>query len=171
MACAKQHNDTVLSWFQSWAVRPTRVCSGRYIAVHRGACRGELQARWERRRNLQVPEVWLRQSANIVDEGGNVQVSSYSSSPCGQGTASSFYRLRGDSLQSCHMVLSATYGGMAHNVVELMVVVENLASGGRRGESCACSEATSRVAAWKLLVWSPSVCRLEGWADGRPEAA
>jgi hypothetical protein len=31
---------------------------------------------------------------------------------------------------------SATYGGMVHNVVELMVVLENLASGRRRGESC-----------------------------------
>jgi hypothetical protein len=40
---------------------------------------------------------------------------------------------------------SATYGGMAHSAVELMVVLENLASGRRRGEPCACPEATSRV--------------------------
>jgi hypothetical protein len=66
---------------------------------------------------------------------------------------------------------SATYGGMAHSVVELMVVLENLASGGHRGESCACPEATSRVAAWELLVWSPSVRQLEGWADGGLEDA
>jgi hypothetical protein len=31
---------------------------------------------------------------------------------------------------------SATYGGMAHSVLELMVVLENLAPSGRRGESC-----------------------------------
>jgi hypothetical protein len=40
---------------------------------------------------------------------------------------------------------SATYGGMTHSVVELMVVLENLASGGRRGESCDCPGAASRV--------------------------
>jgi hypothetical protein len=56
MAGAKQHNDTGLSWFRPWAVRSAGVRSGRCIAVHRGACRGELQARRERRRSLQVPE-------------------------------------------------------------------------------------------------------------------
>jgi hypothetical protein len=66
---------------------------------------------------------------------------------------------------------SATYGGMAHSVLELMVVLENLASGGRRGDSYACPGAASRVATWELLVWSPSVRRLEGWADGGPEVA
>jgi hypothetical protein len=40
---------------------------------------------------------------------------------------------------------SDTYGGIAHSVVELMVVLENLTSGGRRGEPCACPEAASRV--------------------------
>jgi hypothetical protein len=100
-----------------------------------------------------------------------VQVRSYPSSPCGQGTASSFCRPRGGSLQSCRMVLKATYGGMAHSVVELMVVLENLASGRHRSESCACPEAASSVAVWELLVQSPSVRRLEGWVDGRLEAA
>jgi hypothetical protein len=57
MAGAKQHNDTSLSWFWLWAVRPAGVRSGRCIALHRSACRGELQARWEKRRSLQVPEV------------------------------------------------------------------------------------------------------------------
>jgi hypothetical protein len=66
---------------------------------------------------------------------------------------------------------SATYGGTTHSVVELMVVLENLASGGCCGKSCACPGAASRVATWELLVWSPSVRRLEGWAEGGPEAA
>jgi hypothetical protein len=105
MAGAKQHNDTGLSWFRLWVVHPAGARSGRCIAVHRGACRGELQARRERRRNLQVPEVLLRRSANIGGEGGNVQVSRYLSSPCGQGTASSFYKPRGGGLQSCRMAL------------------------------------------------------------------
>jgi hypothetical protein len=72
-----------------------------------------------------------------VDEGGKVRTSSYPSSPHGQGTASSFYRPRGGGLQSCRTALSATYGGMAHKVVELRVVLVNLAPGGCRGESCA----------------------------------
>jgi hypothetical protein len=52
MVGAKQHNDTALSWFRKWAVRPARVRSGHYIAVHRSARRGELQARCERRKSL-----------------------------------------------------------------------------------------------------------------------
>jgi hypothetical protein len=78
---------------------------------------------------------------------------------------------QGGGLQSCRTALSTTYDGMAHSAIKLMVVLANLASGGRRGESCACLGATSRVAAWELLVWSPSVRRLGGWADGGPEAA
>jgi hypothetical protein len=42
---------------------------------------------------------------------------------------------------------------------------------GRRGKSGACPGAASRVVVRELLVWSPSVRRLEGWADRRPEAA
>jgi hypothetical protein len=60
---------------------------------------------------------------------------------------------------------------MAHGVVELMVVLTNLASSGCHGESCARPGAASRVAVWELLVWSPSVRRLKGWADGGPEDA
>jgi hypothetical protein len=66
---------------------------------------------------------------------------------------------------------SATYGDMTHSFIEWTIVLENLASSGRHGESCACPEATSRVAVWELLVRSPSVRRLEGWADRRPGAA
>jgi hypothetical protein len=38
-------------------VRRAGVCSRHCIALHRGACRGELQARRERRRRPQVPRV------------------------------------------------------------------------------------------------------------------
>jgi hypothetical protein len=109
-------------------------------------------------------------SANIVGEGGNVKVSCYSSPPAARGSPPRFIG-QGEACTVMPHGSSATYGGMAHSVVELMVVLENLASGGRRGESRACQEATSRVAAWELLVRSPSVCRLEGWDDGRPGAA
>jgi hypothetical protein len=52
MAGARQHTDTGLSWFRPWAVRPAGVRSGRCIVLHRSACRGELQAKRERRRSL-----------------------------------------------------------------------------------------------------------------------
>jgi hypothetical protein len=78
-------------------------------------------------------------------------VSCYSSSPRGQGTASSFYRPRGGGLQSCRAALCATCSSMAHNVMELTVVLTNLASGGHRGESCARPGAASRVVALELL--------------------
>jgi hypothetical protein len=73
------------------------------------------------------------------------------SPPCGQRTASSFYRPRGGGSQSCRATLSATCGSMAYSVVELTVVLTNLASGGRRGESCARPGAASKVAALELL--------------------
>jgi hypothetical protein len=92
-----------------------------------------------------------------MDVGGNVQVCHYPSSPHVQGTVSSFYRPRGGSLQSCRTSLSATYGSMAHSIAEMMVVLANLAPGGRRGESYTRLGAASRVAAWELLFSSSSV--------------
>jgi hypothetical protein len=90
MAGAKQCSDTSLSWFRPWAVRPIGVRSRRCIALHCSACRGELQARRERRGSLQVPEVCLRRSANIVDSSGNMQVCSYLSSLAARGLAPPF---------------------------------------------------------------------------------
>jgi hypothetical protein len=40
MVDAKQLMTRVLSWFRPGAVRPAVVCSGHYIAQHRGACSG-----------------------------------------------------------------------------------------------------------------------------------
>jgi hypothetical protein len=57
MAGAKQLGDTRFILVPAGAVRPTGVCSRHCIALHRGACRGALQARRERRGSLQVPEV------------------------------------------------------------------------------------------------------------------
>jgi hypothetical protein len=79
MAGAKKLGDTRFILVPSEAVRPAGVCSRHCIALHRGACRGVLQARRVMRRSLQVPEVRLRQSTNIVSVGGNVLVSLYSS--------------------------------------------------------------------------------------------
>jgi hypothetical protein len=57
MAGAKQLSDTSFILVPARAVRPAGVCSRHCIAVHHDACRAELQARPERRRCLQVPEV------------------------------------------------------------------------------------------------------------------
>jgi hypothetical protein len=54
---AKQPGDMRFILVPAGAVRPAGGCSWHCIALHRSACRGELQARWERRRGLQVPEV------------------------------------------------------------------------------------------------------------------
>jgi hypothetical protein len=50
------------------------VCSGHYIALHRGARIGGLQASRERRSGLQVLEVLTEASANIVVKAESVQV-------------------------------------------------------------------------------------------------
>jgi hypothetical protein len=50
------------------------VCSGHCIALHRGAHRGGLQAWRERRLGLQVPEVLIEASANIVEKAESVRV-------------------------------------------------------------------------------------------------
>jgi hypothetical protein len=59
-------NDTGFILVPAGAVRPAVVCSGHCIASHYGAHRGVLQAWWERRPGLQVPEVLIEASANIV---------------------------------------------------------------------------------------------------------
>jgi hypothetical protein len=56
MVGAKQLSDMRFILVPAGAVRPTGVCLRHCIALHRGACRGELQARRERRLGLQVPE-------------------------------------------------------------------------------------------------------------------
>jgi hypothetical protein len=47
---------------------PSRGVLGAYIALHRGACRGGLQAWRQRRLVLQVQEIPIEASANIVVE-------------------------------------------------------------------------------------------------------
>jgi hypothetical protein len=72
MAGAKKLDDTSFVLVLAGAVRPAVVCSGHYIALHRGACRGVIQARRERRLVLQVPEVLIEASANIVVKAESV---------------------------------------------------------------------------------------------------
>jgi hypothetical protein len=81
--------------------------------------------------------------------------------PLRPGDCPSFYRPRGGGSQSCRTVLT-TCGGMVFSATEWMAVLANLASGGCRGESCACPGAVSRVMSWEPLVWSLPM----RWADG-----
>jgi hypothetical protein len=66
--------DTGFILVPARAVRPAVVCSRHCIALHRGACRGGLQARRERRPGLQVPEVLIEASSNIVAKAESVRV-------------------------------------------------------------------------------------------------
>jgi hypothetical protein len=90
MAGANQLVTLGLSWFRPGSVRPVGVCSGHYIAVHRSACRGKLQARRERRLVLQVSGVLIEANANIVVKVESVRVSAVRRPPCSQGTVPPF---------------------------------------------------------------------------------
>jgi hypothetical protein len=94
MAGAKQLVTLGFILVPAGAVRPAGVCSGYYIASHRSACRGGLQARWERRPGLQVREVLIEASANIVAKARSVRVRAPCRPPLWLGDCPSFYRLR-----------------------------------------------------------------------------
>jgi hypothetical protein len=85
MAGAKQLGDTGFILVPAAAVRPAVVCLRHCIVLHCGACRAALQARWERRWSLQVREVLLRRSANIVVKAESVRVSAIRRPPAARG--------------------------------------------------------------------------------------
>jgi hypothetical protein len=88
-------NDTGFILVLAEAVRPAVVCSGHYIALHRGAHRGGLQPWWERRPGLQVPEVLIEASVDIVVKAESVYVITIRLlSPLRLGDCPSFYRPR-----------------------------------------------------------------------------
>jgi hypothetical protein len=62
------------------------------------ACRGVLQARRESRLVLQVPEVLIEASANIVVQAESVQVCAVRRPPYGQGIAPPFIGQGGGNL-------------------------------------------------------------------------
>jgi hypothetical protein len=89
------------------AVRPPVACSGRYIALHHGARRGGLQAWRERRPGLQVPEVLIEVSANIVVKAESVRVFAIHPRcvPRGWGIALPFIGQGKMNLQACRTIL------------------------------------------------------------------
>jgi hypothetical protein len=81
-------------------------CSGHYIALHHGARRWGLQAWWERRSGLQVPEVLIEASANIVVKAESVRaIAIHRRVPRGWGIALPFIGQGESNLQACHTIL------------------------------------------------------------------
>jgi hypothetical protein len=64
--------DTEFILVPAGAVRPAVVCSRHCIVLHRGARKGRLQAWGGRRPGLQVSEVLIEASANIVSKAEGV---------------------------------------------------------------------------------------------------
>jgi hypothetical protein len=88
------------------AVRPAVACSGHYIVLHRGARTGGLQAWRERRSGLQVPEVLIEASANIVVKAESARVIAIRRPvPRGWGTAPPFIGQGGSNLHACRTIL------------------------------------------------------------------
>jgi hypothetical protein len=109
------------------AVRPAVACLGHYIVLHRGTRRGGLQAWRERRPGLQVLEVLIEASANIVVKAERVHdcyLSSYL--PLRLGDVPSFYRPRKEQFTGVSHY-SPTCGGVASSATELATVLANLA--------------------------------------------
>jgi hypothetical protein len=118
-------NDTRFILVPAEAVRPAVVCSGHCIASHRGARRGGLQAWWERRPSLQVPEVLIEASANIVEKAESAWVIAVRRPVSSQlGDCPSFYRPRREQF-TCVPHYFPTRGSMASSAAELTVVLAN----------------------------------------------
>jgi hypothetical protein len=151
-----------------WAVLPAVVSSGHCIASHHGARRGGLQAWWERRPGLQVPEVLIEASANIVEKVESVRVIAVRRPVSPRlGDYPSFYRLRREQF-TCVPHYFPTCGSMASSATELTAVLANPAPVG---------------ASWRVLYSYRSgfeggdvvvghsavaVARFEGAVDGEP---
>jgi hypothetical protein len=97
-------NDTGFILVSAGAVRPAAVCSGHGIALHRDACRGGLQVWRERSSGLQVPEVLIEASANIVVKAESAWVITVRRPHCGRGTAPPFIGQGGSSLHVCRSI-------------------------------------------------------------------
>jgi hypothetical protein len=88
------------------AVRPAVVCSGHYIVLHRGARRGGLQAWREGRLGLQVLEVLIEASANIVARAESVYIIAIRRRvPLRLGIALPFMGQGESNLQACCTIL------------------------------------------------------------------
>jgi hypothetical protein len=89
MVDAKQLKTQDLSWFRPEAVRPAVVCSGHYIAQHRGACSGAATSKAGE--EAWPPSPWM--SSDVVGELCVCGVVPCHLS-CGGGVHLPFYRPR-----------------------------------------------------------------------------
>jgi hypothetical protein len=104
------------------AVRPAVACSGHYIALHRGARRGVLQAWQERRLGLQVAEVLIEASANIMVKAESVCMIAIRRRPLRLGDCPSFYKPRREQFTSVPHY-SPTCRGVASSATKLTIVL------------------------------------------------
>jgi hypothetical protein len=114
-------NDTGFILVPTGAVRPA---VGHCIALHRSTRRGGLQAWRERRAGLQVPEVLIEASANIVVKAESVYVIAIRRPPLRLGDCLSFYRPTREQF-TCMLHYSPTCGGMVSSVPKLTAVLAN----------------------------------------------
>jgi hypothetical protein len=107
MVDAKQLKTRDLSWFRPGAVRPAVVCSGHYIAQHRGACSGAATSKvgeeawppgpwWNDRNELKCCGRIVRGAVWMSDVSCRV--------PCGGGVHLPFIDQGEGELQACRTV-------------------------------------------------------------------
>jgi hypothetical protein len=83
MADAKQLVTLGFILVPAWGHTSSRGVLGALYCIHRGARRGGLQEKRERRSDLQVPEVLIEASANIAAKAESAQVIDVRCPPCG----------------------------------------------------------------------------------------
>jgi hypothetical protein len=105
MVGAKQLKTRGLSWFRPGPYVQHGCARGTVLLCTGVPVVGRLQARWERRRGLQVPGGVIEASSDVVGELGSVCVLfSIVSSPCGEGVHLPFIDQGGGELQACRTV-------------------------------------------------------------------
>jgi hypothetical protein len=139
-------NDTGFILVPAGAVRPAVVCSGHCIALHRGACRGGLQAWRERRPRLQVPEVLIEASANIVEKAESVCVIAIRHPPAAWGLPLLLLAKEGAVYMRAALFSYVRRRGEQHHGTDGRPG-ESCSGWGRRGAPCARTGASSRVMA------------------------
>jgi hypothetical protein len=133
------------------------MCSGHCVALHRGACRGVLQARRERRLVLQVPKVLIEASANVrvKERGVCVHTVHLCLRPLRQRDCPSFYRPRREQFTGVPHY-SPTCEGMVCSAAELTIILADLAP---------------VLASWRILCSYRSGLEGGGIEVARPAAA
>jgi hypothetical protein len=144
---------------------------GALYCLHRGARRGAATSEGERRPGLQVPEVLIEASANIVEKAESVRVIAVRRPVSPRlGDCPSFYRPRRE-LFTCMPHYFPTCGGMASSVAELTAVLANLAP--VEASWCILCSYRSGFESGGVAVGRPAavVGRFEGAVDGGPYVA